>query len=120
LADDEHALPTQLVTTVFTTTLLSGKTAKRRKLVQCSTLSKLADELGTDNFVQLEIPAEVYAANASHEAVIRLPVGQSTPPVMFGAPLDEMMGLKGDKGLPRVVGDALKLIRKEGQLKLDS
>jgi hypothetical protein len=83
--------------------------------VQCSTLTKLADELGTDNFIQLEIPPEVYAANANHEAIIKLPAGQPTPPPMFGAPLEHLMGEKGEKGLPRIVSDALKVISQEGE-----
>lgn len=40
----------QFVLTIFSTTLLSGKTAKRKKIVLCDTLSALAAELGTECF----------------------------------------------------------------------
>lgn len=47
---DELTSVRQFVLTIFSTTLLSGKTAKRKKIVLCDTLSALAAELGTEGF----------------------------------------------------------------------
>lgn len=51
----------QILVTLFSATLLSVKTITTRgKLVQCSSLSSLAESLGTKAFVQIDIPLDVY------------------------------------------------------------
>lgn len=50
----------QVILTVFSSTLLSAKTAKKRKIAQASHLSALAAELGAEVFVQVDFPLEVY------------------------------------------------------------
>lgn len=46
---------------MFSTTLLSGKTAKRSKIVLCPSLSRLAVEMGPEAFVRYEaLPTVAY------------------------------------------------------------
>jgi hypothetical protein len=105
----------QVILTVFSSTLLSAKTAKKRKIVQASNLSALAAELGGEAFIQIEFPLEVYtyvspslppafpvssihsltlisvsSANATTDASIKLP--PSNPPLQktFDVPLEEV------------------------------
>ncbi|GAA6033599.1 hypothetical protein JCM8097_001476 [Rhodosporidiobolus ruineniae] len=102
---------TRVILTLFSTTLLSAKTAKRRKIVQCSTLNSLAQELGSEAFVQIEFPLEVYSANTDTE--IKLP--PSNPPMQrtFGVPLKELTGKDGDR-LPPLVRDCVDVLLAEG------
>jgi len=48
----------QAILGIFSTTLLSAKSAD--KLVQCATLSSLAQAVGAEAFKQVEFPLEVY------------------------------------------------------------
>ena len=52
-----------------------------------------------------------------HEVQIRLPT--PTRSLMFGVPLEELMGYDGEKdGLPRVVRDCVQYLREAGALYL--
>ncbi|KAM0755927.1 Rho GTPase activation protein [Meredithblackwellia eburnea MCA 4105] len=104
----------RVILTLFSTTLLSGKTAKRRKIVQCSSLSELAREMGPENFVRVEFPPEVYIENSATESSITLPLSTKLPPPMFGPSLTSLMGSEGELGLPRVVKDCLGVLETEG------
>ncbi|KAK4696643.1 hypothetical protein P7C70_g8341, partial [Phenoliferia sp. Uapishka_3] len=104
----------QLVLTIFSTTLLSGKTAKRKKIVQCSSLSSLAREMGAEVFVRIEFPPEVYVENSLVESAIHLPFSSRLPPKLFGEELDLVMGEEGEVGLPRVVKDCIGVLMVEG------
>lgn len=55
----------QLITRLFSISILSHKTAKNGKLVACPTLAELATELGLDTFRKVEIPLEVYECGGS-------------------------------------------------------
>ncbi|GJN94265.1 hypothetical protein Rhopal_007339-T1 [Rhodotorula paludigena] len=72
---------------LFSSTLLSIKTA--RKLIQCATLSELAESLGAKTFVQIEFPLEVYSAHAAGEKDIALP-DDAVVPGVFGVELAEV------------------------------
>lgn len=101
-------LRSQVIIGIFSSTLLSAKSA--RKLVQCATLSALAEKVGAKAFTQVDLPLEVYAcvpsprrlppsgcltvddcsANAVIEKAITLPdVGDKPPETTFGVPLEQ-------------------------------
>lgn len=80
----------RLILSIFTTTLISGKTAKKRKIVQCNTLSDLAKELGAESFTQIEFPLEVYMTNSLLESSITLPSSITSKSSAFGAELDQV------------------------------
>lgn len=50
----------QLFVRIFSTSILSLKAIEKGKLVECSSLSQLADKTGRATFTRLEIPLEVY------------------------------------------------------------
>ena len=50
----------QLLVRLFSTSILSFKAIQKGKLVDCSTLSLLAERLGPETFTRIEIPLEVY------------------------------------------------------------
>lgn len=104
-----------MILTLFNTTLLSLKTSKKQKIVQCADLTSLAKELGTKRFTSVEFPLEVYmygrgfassdlvytvtdivdslmySENAKIEKEIRLPEGDETKPnALFGVELDKV------------------------------
>ncbi|BGP28072.1 hypothetical protein JCM10295v2_007059 [Rhodotorula toruloides] len=92
----------QLLVTLFSATLLSLKTVTLRgKLVQCASLTSLADSIGAKAFVQIDIPLEVYVANAAVEKEIKLHEADGHHPRTFGAPLGGLTGKDG-KRLPRL------------------
>ncbi|KAL8277180.1 hypothetical protein RQP46_010428 [Phenoliferia psychrophenolica] len=104
----------RVILTIFSTTLLSGKTAKRKKIIQCASLSRLALEMGTEAFTRIEFPPEVYVENTKVESAITLPLSSKAPPKMFGEPLEVVMGEEGELGLPRVVKDCISVLMLEG------
>jgi hypothetical protein len=50
----------QLLVRIFSTTILSFKAIQKGKLVDCSSLSLLAERCGRETFTRIEIPLEVY------------------------------------------------------------
>lgn len=91
--------------------LVSPKFA--RKIIYVSTLSELAKLVP---FLQINVPADVYAHNLKYELHITLPnatflEGRSQ---MFGISLSQVMGTEGENGLPKVVKDICEYIRSEG------
>ncbi|BGP35855.1 hypothetical protein JCM10296v2_007707 [Rhodotorula toruloides] len=103
-----------ILVTLFSATLLSVKTiASRGKLAQCPSLSSLAESIGGKAFVHLDVPLEVYVANAAVEKQIKLHEVDDQLPRTFGVPLGELAGRNG-KGLPRLVRDCLAVLSAEG------
>ncbi|GAA6017409.1 hypothetical protein JCM10207_005624 [Rhodosporidiobolus poonsookiae] len=104
---------TRVIITLFSSTLLSAKFAKRKKLAQCSTLSDLAQDMGAPAFVQVEFPLEVYSANATSDQEIKLP--PSEPPLQrtFGVPVEELTGSNASR-LPAIVRDCVDLLLSQG------
>ncbi|KAJ1893735.1 hypothetical protein LPJ66_005583 [Kickxella alabastrina] len=82
--------------------VLSPKFAKKVQWID--TLSELATSLPID---QINIPPEVYQYNATKEAEIKLPVQKAPVSRFFGVPLEQLMGVHGELGLPAPVADAL-------------
>ncbi|KAJ2471144.1 hypothetical protein GGI02_002465 [Coemansia sp. RSA 2322] len=82
--------------------VLSPKFA--RKVQWIDTLSELGHFVPID---QINIPPEVYQFNATKEAEIRAPTPASRPSRFFGVPLEQLMGIHGELGLPPPVSDAL-------------
>ncbi|KAI0072491.1 Rho GTPase activation protein [Panus rudis PR-1116 ss-1] len=81
-----------------------------RKITYIDTLSELAYHVP---LTQIDIPPAVYQENLKHERQITLPV--ATRADLFGVPLEELMGLNGEKGgIPRVVKDCLQFLRETG------
>ncbi|SCV68180.1 BQ2448_301 [Microbotryum intermedium] len=100
---------------LFTSRLLSGKAKARRKMVHCSTLGALAREVGSETFLSIEFPPEVYAANARHGSQDNLAASQNrTSSKQFGVPLSEMMGPEGEREPPSCMVDCLAVLRKQG------
>ncbi|GAA5983017.1 hypothetical protein JCM10908_006869 [Rhodotorula pacifica] len=62
---------TSLFVRIFSISVLSLKAIEKGKLVECSTLSQLAERVGPAMFRQIEIPLEVYISSAKREASIR-------------------------------------------------
>ncbi|KAG9295652.1 hypothetical protein G9A89_002970 [Geosiphon pyriformis] len=85
-----------------------------RKVKYIPSLSKLALYVP---ITQMEIPPLVYTYNMNFEEEITF---QSTSrngengPLMFGVPIELLMGSEGEKGLPRVVKDCVTFLRAEG------
>ncbi|KAF8523336.1 hypothetical protein BU17DRAFT_43851 [Hysterangium stoloniferum] len=81
-----------------------------QKIQYCNTLSDLACHVP---LTQIDIPPAVYQENLKHEAGITLPIKPLTS--HFGVPLEELMGIHGEKGdVPRVVRDCVIYLRKSG------
>ncbi|KAG0660221.1 hypothetical protein C6P46_004675 [Rhodotorula mucilaginosa] len=79
---------TSLLVRIFSTSILSFKAMRKGKLVDCSTLSLLAERLGRETFRRIEIPLEVYISNAKRESSIHLDDEVATPsPAEDQAPL---------------------------------
>ncbi|KAH8925404.1 Rho GTPase activation protein [Atractiella rhizophila] len=103
----------KMLLTLFLTTLLSPKTA--RKIKWCSNISALAAQ-GVD-ISQIEIPPQVYEVNAKLETWITLPPSLKAklePKKQFGVPLEKLMGYKGQLGLPPILLDCFQHLRAEG------
>ncbi|GAA5847427.1 hypothetical protein JCM3766R1_002237 [Sporobolomyces carnicolor] len=106
---------TRTILTVFTTTLLSLKVSRKQKIVQCSNLNSLANELGTELFTSIEFPPEVYVEDAkiSKEGLLQLP-RQALPPV-FGTPLASLCQIEGDQvTLPQILDDCFRVLLAHG------
>ncbi|KAJ2342333.1 hypothetical protein IWW50_006243, partial [Coemansia erecta] len=56
---------------------------------------------------QINIPPEVYQFNATKEVEVRVPAHARPPSRFFGVPLERLMGVHGELGLPAPVADAL-------------
>ncbi|KAF7308330.1 Rho GTPase-activating protein 8 [Mycena chlorophos] len=85
-----------------------------RKIVYISTLSELACSIP---LTQIDIPPPVYQENLKYESKITMPVTTrgSGDAHVFGVPLEDLMGIDGEKGgLPRVVRDAIQFVRESG------
>ncbi|KAJ2636949.1 hypothetical protein GGF40_002687 [Coemansia sp. RSA 1286] len=82
--------------------VLSPKFAKKVQWVD--TLSQLAYSVPID---QINIPPEVYQYNATKEAEIRVPEHSTPASRFFGVPLEQLMGVHGELGLPAPVADAV-------------
>ncbi|CAO1623643.1 unnamed protein product [Jaminaea pallidilutea] len=109
--------------------VLSPKFAK--KITQVNTLSELASHV---DLTQMDIPPEVLQWNTKLEPEIKLPRSydgayndrQATNelPKVFGAPLQQLMGEKGEKGgIPRVVRDCVEALQRttpNGESPLDA
>ncbi|KAJ2159104.1 hypothetical protein GGF46_003259 [Coemansia sp. RSA 552] len=82
--------------------VLSPKFAKKVKWVE--TLSELAQAVPIQ---QITIPPEVYQHNATKEVEIRVPAHGRPASRFFGVPIERLMGVHGELGLPAPVADAL-------------
>ncbi|KAJ2856858.1 hypothetical protein GGI22_003679 [Coemansia erecta] len=82
--------------------VLSPKFAKKVQWID--TLSELARRVPID---QINIPPEVYQFNATKEAEVRIPSHGSSSNRFFGVPLERLMGVHGELGLPAPAADAL-------------
>ncbi|CAG8452106.1 8016_t:CDS:2 [Ambispora leptoticha] len=84
-----------------------------RKVKYIPTLSKLALYVP---LTQIEIPPLVYTYNLKFEEKITLqPTAyDENGSLMFGVPIEVLMGSEGEKGLPRVVKDCVTYLRAEG------
>ncbi|KAJ2053901.1 hypothetical protein H4S04_000370 [Coemansia sp. S16] len=82
--------------------VLSPKFA--RKVQWIDTLSELAQFVPID---QINIPPEVYQFNATKEAEIKIPSHTGPSSRFFGVPLEQLMGMHGELGLPPPVADAV-------------
>jgi Rho GTPase-activating protein 1 len=56
----------------------------------------------------------MHRENLKHEAKITLPVPSQSN--IFGVPLEELMGRRGEKGVPKVVRDCIQFLRETGGL----
>ncbi|KAG0308325.1 hypothetical protein BGZ98_008307 [Dissophora globulifera] len=64
---------------------------------------------------QIRIPAAVYQHNLNFEDTITLPEsGQDNETKVFGAPLERLMGLDGELGLPKFVQDCIANLTQNG------
>ncbi|KAJ1734175.1 hypothetical protein LPJ61_001213 [Coemansia biformis] len=82
--------------------VLSPKFARKVKWVD--TLSELAQAVPIN---QINIPPEVYQYNATKEARVTVAVPSRPASRYFGVPLEQLMGMRGELGLPAPVADAL-------------
>ncbi|KAJ2557876.1 hypothetical protein EV175_001085 [Coemansia sp. RSA 1933] len=82
--------------------VLSPKFAK--KVQWLDTLSELARRVPID---QINIPPEVYQFNVTKETEITVPQHGSSSNRFFGVPLEILMGVHGELGLPAPAADAL-------------
>ncbi|KAJ1835843.1 hypothetical protein LPJ63_000765 [Coemansia sp. RSA 2711] len=96
--------PLKWVQVLMTTmnAVLSPKFAKKVKWID--TLSELAQAVPIN---QINIPPEVYQFNATKETEVRVPTHGRPPSRFFGVPLERLMGVRGELGLPAPVADAL-------------
>jgi len=79
------------------------------KIEYISTLSDLALHVP---ITQMNIHPAVYSENLRHEREIKLPPSQQPASHIFGASLDELMGLDGESGgVPRPIRDAITYLR---------
>ncbi|KAG8823480.1 hypothetical protein FRC19_003733 [Serendipita sp. 401] len=79
------------------------------KIDYITTLSDLATHIPLS---QIKIHPVVYTENLKYEREIVLPVSQQPATSVFGASLDEIMGLDGESGgVPRPVRDAINYLR---------
>ncbi|KAF0447231.1 Rho GTPase activation protein [Gigaspora margarita] len=96
----------------FMNVVISPKFAKKVKYVL--TLSELARYVP---LTQIDIPPAVYEYNLKFEDRIKLPNSRNYDEdghLMFGVPIEQLMGTEGENGLPRVVKDCVTFIRSEG------
>lgn len=92
--------------------VISPKFAKKIKYI--NTLSELAKYVP---LTQIDIPPAVYEYNLKYEDKITLPPSpdyDENKHLMFGVPLEVLMGSEGENGLPRVVRDCVIYLRAEG------
>ncbi|KAJ1861275.1 hypothetical protein LPJ73_001066 [Coemansia sp. RSA 2703] len=82
--------------------VLSPKFAKKVQWID--TLSELAYLVPID---QINIPPEVYQHNATKESEIKVPTHTASSSRFFAVPLERLMGVHGELGLPAPVADAL-------------
>ncbi|KAJ2760459.1 hypothetical protein IWQ56_005481, partial [Coemansia nantahalensis] len=82
--------------------VLSPKFARKVKWVD--TLSELAQVAPIN---QINIPPEVYQYNATKEPRVVVPTPARPASRLFGVPLEQLMGMRGELGLPAPVADAL-------------
>ncbi|KAJ1724677.1 hypothetical protein LPJ53_001105 [Coemansia erecta] len=82
--------------------VLSPKFAKKVQWID--TLSELAYLVPID---QINIPPEVYQHNATKESEIKVPTHTVPSSRFFAVPLERLMGVHGELGLPAPVADAL-------------
>ena len=54
----------------------------------------------------------MHRENLKHEAKITLPVPSQSS--IFGVPLEDLMGRRGEKGVPKVVRDCIQFLRETG------
>ncbi|KIM28453.1 hypothetical protein M408DRAFT_329507 [Serendipita vermifera MAFF 305830] len=81
------------------------------KIEYVSTLSELAIHVP---LAQMNIHPAVYSENLKYEREITLPAAQQPASRIFGASLDELMGLDGESGgIPRPIRDAAEYLRSD-------
>ncbi|KAJ2815390.1 hypothetical protein GGI24_006065, partial [Coemansia furcata] len=98
----------QILMTAFNA-VLSPKFA--RKVQWIDTLSELARFVPID---QINIPPEVYQFNATKEVEIKIPLHTGPSSRFFGVPLENLMGMHGELGLPPPVADAVDYLYTHG------
>ncbi|GAA5840009.1 hypothetical protein JCM9279_005240 [Rhodotorula babjevae] len=104
---------TRAILGIFSSTLLSAKSAE--KLVQCATMSSLAQAVGAEAFKQVEFPLEVYVANAAAEKEIVMTAHEGESLGVFGRPLEQTMGEEqAGHQLPAVVRDCVAVLLEQG------
>ncbi|GAA5840200.1 hypothetical protein JCM11251_005944 [Rhodosporidiobolus azoricus] len=104
---------TRVILSIFSSTLLSSKSVQKQKIVQCPSLTSLAEEMGAEAFVQVEFPLEVYSANTLSDPEIKLPA--SSPPLQrtFGVPIEQLIGEDASR-LPSIVRDCVEVLLSQG------
>ncbi|RIA87896.1 Rho GTPase activation protein [Glomus cerebriforme] len=96
----------------FMNAVVSPKFAKKIRYIH--SLSELAKFVP---LTQIDIPPAVYEYNLRYEDKITLPSSinyDENKHLMFGVPLEVLMGAEGENGLPRVVRDCVTYLRAEG------
>lgn len=93
---------------VFMNGIVSWKVGKKVKWT--NSLSELATQVPLH---QICIPPEVYKINLTLEPKIEMPPNWKMKPVI-GAPLEQLMGQQGERGIPQLVQDSVNCIRSLG------
>ncbi|KAJ3184139.1 hypothetical protein HDU87_004985 [Geranomyces variabilis] len=88
-----------------------------RKVQWVYTLADLGVSIPLNQLYIPDVIREVDAKNSGAKVPPGPPIDDSSTeqlPTVFGAPLQDIMGVHGEKGVPRVIRDCIEYIRKEG------
>ncbi|KAJ3153394.1 hypothetical protein HDU86_005224 [Geranomyces michiganensis] len=88
-----------------------------RKVQWVYTLAELGVSVPLNQLHIPDVVREVDARNRGTKVPQGPPIDDSSSeqlPTVFGAPLHEVMGVNGEKGVPRIISDCIAYIRKEG------